>query len=195
MHVPLVDAPLQAVALTVAGDTPEEILTVVKAALESDEDWRVTYAAHERRKHPKPFEYTRSITVNAPVAKVFAITKDPHRWMGAYPGMEVSDVQTTAEGVGTTFRWAGKIVGIPFSGTHECVEYVPDQRFVSKSSVGPVFTWTFEPVDGGTELTMHVVDSPGNWAEAAIDAAAARLYRGNDEIWLAAIKADVEAEA
>ena len=168
-------------------------LANLKAALESDEDWRTVLA--ERRKHTKAFEYTKSITINAPVAQVFAITEDPTRWMGTYPGMEVSEVKATPEGVGTTFRWTGKLLGIPFSGTHECLEYVPNQRFVSKSSAGPVFTWTFAPVDGGTELTMHVADAPHNWAEAAIDAAAAKLYQGDDETWLANIKATVEAEA
>ncbi len=168
-------------------------LANLKAVLESDADWRTVLA--ERRKHRKGFEYTKSITITAPVAEVFSITKDPHRWMGAYPGIEVSDVTATPEGVGTTFRWSGKMLGIPFSGTHECLEYVPDQRFVSKSSTGPVFTWTFAPLDGGTELTLHVADDPHNWAEAAIDAAVARLYQGADETWLANIKAAIEAGA
>ncbi len=169
-------------------------LANLKAVLESDEDWRTVL--NERRKHPKAFEYTRSITINAPVATVFAITKDPQKWMGTYPGMEVWDVKATPEGVGTTFRWAGKLLGvIPFTGTHECLEYIPDQRFVSKSSAGPVFAWTFKPVDAGTELTMHVSDAPHNRLEAAIDAAAAKLYQGADETWLNNIKAAIEAEA
>ena len=66
---------------------------------------------------------------------------------------------------------------------------------MSKSSAGPVFTWTFEPVDAGTELTMHVVDAPHNRFEAAIDAAAAKLFQGADETWLSNIKAAIEAGA
>ncbi|MFZ0529223.1 MAG: methyltransferase domain-containing protein, partial [Propionicimonas sp.] len=138
------------------GIKPSESAVDVRPDLPVKGEREVRTVARERRDsyaaRPKPGrvpEFTRTITVDAPVEKVFAITRDPELWMGAFPGrIEISDVKVTPEGVGTTFRFTEKTFGMTSTGTHEYLEYVPDRRLVTKSSRGPVFTWTFERVDG-----------------------------------------------
>ena len=56
---------------------------------------------------------------------------------------------------GSKFHWRYKMAGVSFEGAAEAVEYVPDQRIVSKSEggVSSTITWVFEPEDGGTKVT------------------------------------------
>ena len=109
--------------------------------------------------------------------------------------VEVKEVQRLPNG-GTSFRWVGKMAGVRFEGTTEDTEYVPNQRVVSKSTGGieSLFTWTFQPEDSGTKLTVEVeytVPIPllGKIAEAFI----VKQNERELELVLANLKAKMEA--
>jgi len=100
-----------------------------------------------------------TITINAPVEKVFSYLQDnPTNLLEIWPNMvEIEDVQHLPKG-GTSFRWAYKMAGIRFKGTSEDIEYIANQRVVSKTKGGieTTYTWTFQPKDGGTEMSVEV---------------------------------------
>lgn len=99
----------------------------------------------------------RSITINAPVEKVFAYIENPMNELEWIPSLvEVKDV--AGQGAETRFRWAYKMVGIRLEGEVTNTGYIPNERIVVQSKGGIVSTWalTFEPHDGGTKLNAVV---------------------------------------
>jgi len=99
----------------------------------------------------------RSITINAPVEKVFSYITDPMNSLEYTPGMtEVRDI--TGQGLGQKFGWTYKMIGIPFKGEFEVMECIPNERYVEKSTGGIVstWTWTFKPEAGGTLVNVVV---------------------------------------
>ncbi len=99
----------------------------------------------------------RSITINAPVEKVFAYITDPTNELESIPS--ITDIRNVkGEGVGRTYEWTYKMLGIPLSGKSEVVEYKPNEHYVEKSSGGIVSTWTysFKAETGGTQMNLVV---------------------------------------
>ena len=100
----------------------------------------------------------KTITIKAPIGKVFAFMNDPHNLTEIWPSMiEVKDVMP-APGGGYNFGWVYKMAGMRLEGASETTEYIPDQRTVTKSVKGiqSQFTWVYEPLDDGTRLTVDV---------------------------------------
>jgi len=118
----------------------------------------------------------RSITINAPVENVFAYINDPELNPEWLPSMlEVKDVNITEQGVGSHFKWVYKMAGIRINGETTTLEHVPNQRIVVQSKVGinSKWSWTFEPYDNGTRLSLvleYTVPVPvlGKLAEAVV---------------------------
>jgi len=118
----------------------------------------------------------RTISINAPVEKVFEYISDATNQPEFIPSQVESEfVIRTEEGVGSQTRWVYKLLGIRFKGESTCTEYVPNERIVTESRGGIVSTWTytFEPEDGGTKLTMvvdYTIPIPvlGKFAEALV---------------------------
>jgi coenzyme Q-binding protein COQ10 len=116
----------------------------------------------------------RSITINAPVEKVFAYIEDPINELEWIPSLvEVQDV--AGQGAETHFRWAYKMAGMRLEGEGTNTEYIPNERIVTQSKGGIVSTWTltFEPHDGGTKLNLvieYTIPVPvlGKLAEALV---------------------------
>jgi uncharacterized membrane protein len=100
----------------------------------------------------------RTITIKAPVEKVFGYLTEPTNLPEIWPSMvEVKDVkQHIPRGVGDTFRWVYKMVGVRFEGLNETTEFVPNQHVATKNTGGipSTFRWMYRPEDGGTKLTM-----------------------------------------
>lgn len=99
----------------------------------------------------------RSFKINAPVEKVFSYVTDPRNELEYIPSItDIRDI--TGQGVGQRFGWTYKMMGIPLKGEDEVTEYVPNQRYVQKSTGGIVstWTWTFQPEAGGTRLSLVV---------------------------------------
>ena len=118
----------------------------------------------------------RSVGINAPVEEVFAYVSDPMSQLEWMPSMgEVTEVNLTEQGVGSTYRWKYKIAGMIFQGDNETLEFVPNKRVVarSKGGIDSTWTWTYEPQDGGTKLSVHTeytipVPVLGKLAEALV---------------------------
>lgn len=99
----------------------------------------------------------KSVTINAPVEKVFSYVGDPQNQLEWLPGItEVRDV--SGQGVGGHFSWTYKMAGLSFKGESEVTEEVPNQRRVLKTRGGiqSLWTWIFEPEGGGTRVNLEI---------------------------------------
>ena len=99
----------------------------------------------------------RTISINAPVEKVFAYIADPMNTPEWVPSMmEVKDV--IGSGVGQHYRWTYKMAGVRIQGESTVTEHVPNERRVMQSKGGIVSTWDFnlESQDAGTKLTVDI---------------------------------------
>ncbi|MDQ4488785.1 SRPBCC family protein [Sinomonas sp. ASV486] len=136
----------------------------------------------------------RSVTINAPVEKVFAFLSDPTDWMLAFPSeSEVTDLDIKPGGVGTSAKWTAKIFGVNMSVTHEYREVIPNQRIVSKASAGPVVTFALEPVEGGTALTVDEdIDVQTPLVRVPLHALLVKWTEGDIEAMVANVKSLVE---
>jgi len=100
----------------------------------------------------------QTITINAPVEKVFRYWGDPTSLLEIWPSVVgVSDVQRLPND-GNRFRYVYKMAGMRFEGGSEDIEFVVNERIVSKTTGGieSTITATFQPKDGGTEMTVEV---------------------------------------
>ena len=138
----------------------------------------------------------KTITIDAPVEKVFGYIDDPTNIPEIWPSMvEIKDVERLPTG-GRTFRWVYKMAGMRLVGTSEQVEYIPNRRIVTKTRGGikSMLTWTFQPEADGTRVTLeaeYTVPVPvlGKLAEALI----VKLNEREAELILPNLKAIMEA--
>ena len=138
----------------------------------------------------------KTITINAPVEKIFNYISQPTNLPEFWPSLvETSDVRELPNG-GHSNRWVYKMAGIRLEGTSEDVEYVTNQRLVSKTKGGveSTQTWMFQPEAGGTKVTFEVeytVPIPvlGKLAEAII----VKMNEHEGDLVLANLKARMEA--
>ncbi len=100
---------------------------------------------------------TRSITINAPVKKVFDLAADLGKFWACSPEVALRDVQLKPDGVGTSAEIWTHGLGVHFQGHIEYTEVTRPQRIVAQVVFGPekpVWVFTFEPADGGgTNMT------------------------------------------
>jgi uncharacterized protein YndB with AHSA1/START domain len=143
--------------------------------------------------------HERSTHIDAPVEKVFDYVKDPHHFFEAFSEqdrahMAIAEVNLTPEGVGSTFRIMGRmffLFHMEYVATRK--EYVPNQRIVDAVNAGGVWTYTFEPDDTGTTLSIGF-----GWTERLPRPAAELMDRmswdGDHDLdlMLAAIKKAIE---
>ena len=137
----------------------------------------------------------RSITINAPVTKIFDYLSEPTNQPEIWPSLiEIKDVQRLPDGK-TKNRWVYKMAGIRLEGTSEGVESVANQRIVSKTKGGveSTQTWIFQTETGGTKVTFEVeytVPIPvlGKLAEAII----VKMNEHEGEVILANLKSRME---
>ncbi len=138
----------------------------------------------------------KTITINAPVEKVFSYIDGGTNLPEIWPSLvEVTDVQRLPNG-GHSDRFVYKMAGIRLEGTSEDVEYVPNQRIVTKTTGGAesTQTWLFQPEASGTKVTFKVeytVPIPvlGKLAEAII----VKMNEREGDLILANLKARMEA--
>jgi uncharacterized protein YndB with AHSA1/START domain len=106
--------------------------------------------------------YTQKMHVDVPPEVAFDVVVDPEAQQSRF--MKVEVVKETPDGVGTELRYFYRLLGLRFpGGTYTYSEYVPGERFTwtfgngaeSLLLGGPVSsTITFEPADGGTDVTI-----------------------------------------
>ena len=143
------------------------------------------------------------VTIKAPVERVFSYFREPEN-MWNYPGVKLTEVKVTPEGVGTTFRTEFPLVGLKHLGItgnviSKTIEFVPNKRLVVKSSsaMGAMFkfdgtwTWTFEPENGGTKLIVDYSEL-ANWPVYVFDRLSEKRQNTEMNAWLAGVKATLE---
>jgi uncharacterized protein YndB with AHSA1/START domain len=157
-------------------------------------------------------DFTRSfeIVIDASVHDVFEYCRDPHHLFVGWRELEVTDVVTTPEGVGTKAHIVGRFAKgmIVEQIEREYTEFVPDERIVSKAHAkvrfarrtkevanGPIFTWLFEAKDGGTKLTFVVLEEDLGWWQNLQESVSAVAMAKTMNSMLAAIKTGVESQA
>lgn len=135
-----------------------------------------------------------SITINAPVEKVFEYTT-PENLPEIWPSLvEVKNVKELPNG-GYRWDWVYKMAGMNFNGSSEHIEYVENERTVAQSTgIDSTITWSYEPEDGGTKMTTlaeYKIPVPllGKMAEAFI----VKVNENESETILANLKARLEA--
>jgi len=157
-------------------------------------------------------DFTRSYhtTIIAPVDQVFAYCRDPRHLFEGWPELEVTDVTMTPDGVGTQVHIVGRFIkGMMVEHIErEFTEFVPNERIVSKAhgkvrfagrtmdvANGPIFTWRFAPDDGGTSLTMDVLEKDLPWWQGPLESVSALMMSKKMNGMLAAIKGGVESHS
>lgn len=100
-------------------------------------------------------KHTHSIHIDAPVQRVCNYLEDPSHLMAGSPGNQatVEAVHRTPEGDVTTYECKFRELGMHLSATITREEYVANERIVERSSMGVVWTLSFEPDATGTTLT------------------------------------------
>jgi len=99
------------------------------------------------------------IFINAPVDKVFRSVTSPENWPTYVPSLiGVGFISTPDMQPGTTFEWEYRVLGATLRGTGHVNQIVPNAKFSMSmnGSVSVKETYTFTPVSGGTDLSIHI---------------------------------------
>jgi uncharacterized protein YndB with AHSA1/START domain len=105
-------------------------------------------------------DVARSITINRPVAEVFAYVSDVSNEPAWHT--DVLEARQTSEGpigIGTTFLILVKPSMGVSEGVTEVIGFDPNRRQVMRGEMGsmrPTITDLFEPADGGTKFTRRI---------------------------------------
>jgi uncharacterized protein YndB with AHSA1/START domain len=136
-----------------------------------------------------------SVTINAPVERVFEYVSNPENLPEIWPSLiEVNNVKELPNG-DYSYDYVYKMVGMRLTGSSEDT-VVSNERIVSVSTGGieSKITFLFQPEDGGTNFTVeaeYTVPVPvlGKFAESVI----VRQAENEVEIILDNLKTMMEA--
>jgi uncharacterized protein YndB with AHSA1/START domain len=139
-----------------------------------------------------------NLVIHRPIEDVFAFISNAEnlpRWRAAT--LEVKPVSNGAPRVGSIFKGRFTFLGRPFDGNLEVIAREPHHRYATKMVEGPFpleAHYTFEPVEGGTRLTLMIQGEPGGFfklAEPLVVSMARRSYESD----LHNLKEMLEAQA
>ncbi|MBN1955698.1 MAG: SRPBCC family protein [Anaerolineae bacterium] len=98
----------------------------------------------------------KTIVIEAPREVTFAYIDNTPNLVDVWPSMlEARDFEALPNG-GKRFRWVYKMAGFPFEGVSEDVEWLCNERIVSKTMEGidSTICWQFDDEGEGTRLTL-----------------------------------------
>jgi uncharacterized membrane protein len=102
----------------------------------------------------------QSIVIQAPPDAVFdLVANQPERMPEWWHAFEVQTrVTPPPTAVGSVSRYAYNMMGVRIKGEHQVIEMDENARLLVKtlSGIDSLFEFTFEAVNGGTELTVRV---------------------------------------
>ncbi len=139
---------------------------------------------------------SKSITINAPIEKVFKYTAEQSNLPEIWPSLVENKVVERLPNGGTKAQFVYKMAGMRFEGISEDTEFIPNQRVVSKTEGGveSEITWEYQPEGEATKVTFggeYTVPIPllGKLAEKFI----VKQNENEAETILANLKARMEA--
>lgn len=111
-------------------------------------------------------EVSQSITINAPVGRVFEVVTTPSNWTQYVTSLtEVSNLSADAPSKGSTFAWEYKMMGVKFRGKGTVTENQRDRKFglVLEGRFPIMESYDFRELeDGKTELGVSInYEMPG----------------------------------
>src|SRR5256714_15353106 len=121
------------------------------------------------------------IVIDRPCAEVAAYAGDPSHAPDWYVNIESVRWRTPAPvGPGSTMDFVARFLGRRLAYTYEVVELVPGERLVMRTAQGPVpmeTTYTWEPVAGGTRMTLGNRGEPAGFAKVGAPMVARSVRR------------------
>ena len=126
----------------------------------------------------------KSVTINKPVAEVFAfVTTNANitKWQG---GVEAVQEEGPANTVGSRYTEVRKFMGQEMKTTLEITAFEPNVKWSAKVVKGPVpyeVTITFEASGGGTKMTTHVEGEPSGFFKIAEGMVVGQLEKSLEE--------------
>jgi uncharacterized protein YndB with AHSA1/START domain len=138
-----------------------------------------------------------SVVINRTIDEVFAYLTDVRNWSQWAGFPEAEQTSEGSVGVGATFRGVSQFLGRRAEWTSEVTKYEPNKRMEQKITWGGMSieqSLTFEPVEGGTRLTMVGEAETGGFfklAEPVVNRMMQRQLEGN----IANLKDILEAQA
>ncbi|QJY47191.1 SRPBCC family protein [Pseudonocardia broussonetiae] len=133
--------------------------------------------------------------IRRPVEEVAAFAADPSnapRWYANISSVEWETAPPAA--VGSRIAFVARFLGRRIAYTYEITELVPGERLVMRTAQGPFpmrTTYTWEPVEGGTRMTLRNDGEPGGFG-ALTAPLLERAMRGANRKDLAALAAILE---
>ena len=116
----------------------------------------------------------KSIVVNAPPERIWALTQDPTNWHSWFEGAAQPKSIQGDGGVGTVVETSMTVANIPLPAKITVVEADPGVRWKGEFT-GPATKghqlWVYEKVGGGTRLTFTMeaaLSGPAKLAEGVI---------------------------
>lgn len=99
--------------------------------------------------------HVRSVHIDAPVNEVFEHVRDPRNVVTADPEpVELSDVELTPEGVGSSWRTSWHVLGLPVHASWTRRVLVPGAQIVDHASTGVTWEYTTTSDEDGTRLDL-----------------------------------------
>ncbi len=100
----------------------------------------------------------KSISINAPVEKVFAFVENPANIPDLWPSLLEAKNIVMMENGGYQYDWLYKMAGMKVEGSTKTVEYIKNEKIVDQTlkGVDSKFTWTFKPEQDITHVTLGV---------------------------------------
>jgi uncharacterized membrane protein len=99
-----------------------------------------------------------SVVINRPVEEVFTFMRDIKNWLKWQSGMlEAEQSSEGPVGVGTTYQGVNEFLGRRMEWTSEIIAFEQDKLVEQRIKSGPMLLEQFvkfEPVEGGTKLTL-----------------------------------------
>lgn len=138
----------------------------------------------------------KSITINAPLDKVFEYTTDQSNLPEIWPSLIENNVIERLPNGGARTQYVYKMAGMQFEGSSVDTEFIPNERVVSvtKEGIESEIIWEYQPQGEATKVTFkgeYTVPIPllGKLAEAAI----VKMNENEAEEILANLKARMES--
>jgi uncharacterized protein YndB with AHSA1/START domain len=139
-----------------------------------------------------------SVVISRPVEEVFAFATNPENdslWQTG--GQDMGSTYDGPIGVGAKAKGESQYLGQRFEWTSEITEYEPNKKMRSKFAFGSIVAqmgMAFDPVEGGTKVTMDIEGEIGGFFKLA-EPIVIRIIQRDFQASLANLKDILEAEA